>query len=233
MPTTMTINIRAEAPYFVLENNDSGVAVSTTPGVFVYSTGTGVANPREYVISSLASYRGSILSDLASGRQYILDELSQMRGDILSDTTGLNILGDLEAARTSILMSLSTTRSDIINDISGSNAGPILVLANVEVDTSRYEVVLAQAERTTEATLKRELTTLAGLELTYATAIAAAQQIVQDAVMAGADWIMGDYAYVAAKISRGIMADNAARAYNAGLPLAFLSLTKELGTMGA
>jgi hypothetical protein len=102
----------------------------------------------------------------------------------------------------------------------------------VPVDYSTREFWLFEAARETEPHRKADLFKVAGLEDAFARASAAAQQIVQDAVNAGVDWLYGDAKYLRARMERGFAMNLAVSTYNSGLPLAFGYLRKSASGWG-
>lgn len=157
-------------------------------------------------------------------------------GGYVYEAEGYSGTGDsLAALRSDIVGNLDTMRQEVFAAIRGDNAGPVMIQRYAAFNSTRVQQFRDMARRATRAgnaTLAAEYTYMASIEYTYMVALQAAQQVVQDAVYNGADFIDGDFAYTNAKRRRGQMVEAAVAAYNRSLPFASHWPRKEAFTIG-
>ena len=192
MSTVMRIDLRGEAPYYTLTRDADRT-------VYVQSGTDG-----SYALAGYAygTHATNALTEATAG----------------FSGTG-SVLGSL---RSSIMGDLATLRQGVFNRIRGTNAGPLMVPRKAKLNLKKWEKMMAMVKPARGFPERQaEYRFIASLELTFAYAMQAAQQVVQDAIYNGADWldVAGDYAYQAAKQKRGAMVIKACDAYNNALPL--------------
>jgi hypothetical protein len=218
MPTTMIVDLRAPAPHYTL----------TRPADTVVSIDHGYTRANGVPLDRMPAERAKVLGDLAKARQSVLSDLQRTSGMARSVVTG-----DLAGERGRVLSDLDAEREAVFAGIRGDSAGPQTVLRTVPVNLQQRDAIRQQANLTRDPQLKTKLLALAGAEEVFAYAMAAAQQVVQDAIMAGAEWIYGDARYMAAVALRGLMVDAAVRDYNVQIPVDFYAEWKlPFATMG-
>ena len=110
------------------------------------------------------------------------------------------------------------------------NVPPFTVLKTAVLEKNAGNMLRSQANRETDPARKTELLYLAALEDKFALKAQAAQQLVQDATLApGADPILPGAKQMIAMSNRGRMRDQAAREYNAALPIGYMGGKKDVG----
>ena len=231
MSTSVRIDLRGAPPYYTITSRGRDRVVRGDSG--------GVVSSRPDFGNSVAAERASVLSSLAAERSGVLGDLAAERESILAGTSGASTRASLAAERSQILAntsgasvraSLANERNKIFTDIRGDNCGPTMVRRYIYPDYGTANAIAAQANLATTPQVRRELEQIVALERTYAEAAAAAQQVVQDAVMDGADWAISDSRHEMAKAKRQAMLTEAVRAYNIGLPAGYYwQLRKTVG----
>lgn len=204
MPTVIRCDIRGPAPYWTLVSRDPDRVVQiNSPAAGAPDLDLG--QTRTDILSALAQIAAEIMANV--GPQSVLDNLARVRQEILSNTGPNATLAELERMRESILAG-----------IAGDNVGPVMIPAQAALNLTATDALREMARKQSNPTLAAQLFLLADLEYRYALDVQAAQQVVQDAVMAGADWLFGDTAFLMALSQRDRMMREAVRRFNADLP---------------
>jgi len=143
---------------------------------------------------------------------------------VVDKKDGFTVIGDSSLAeqRDIVLSALEEQRQIVFDAIRGDACGPFMVQRYAEPNFRQRDVLLQMAADTypTDQKLAAEYLFLARLEEKYQRAMAAAQQLVQDAIIIyGSDPIIPDAIYIAAQMQRGVLSTKAAMEYNNALPL--------------